>query len=129
MKIRKALEAYYEKVKTPEGVESDVLYRIERERSRRWRKIVLAETIILSIFLAFFLYLYLSPAEYETMGAEESVRVKLVRDVSLRRLSKELSRLSLRIEGPYGEGEFYIKGDKEKVRSFLKKTDIFERLN
>lgn len=129
MKIRKALEAYYGKVKTPEGVESDVFYRIEKERSRRWRRIVLAETALLSLLLASLLYLYLSPAEYETMEAEESVRVKLAKDVGLGRLSDELSKFSLKIEGPYGEREFYIKGDKEKIESFLKDFGVFERLN
>ncbi len=129
MRIKRALEAYYEKVKTPEGVESDVLYRIEKERSRKWKKIALAEFAFFLLITGLSLYFFLTPSEYETMGAEEHVKVRLVKNVGLIDLSEDLSRYSLRIEGPYGNKDYFLIGSYDRIEDFLKNTDAFERLN
>ena len=129
MKIKKALKAYYEGINSPEGIEYDVLYKIEKEKSKKWKKIVLLESFLFILFVITVAYLFLSPVNYRTMGMEGVVKVKLVKDISLMELSDHLSRLSLRIEGPYHEREFYLIGDEEKIKEFLENTDAFKRLN
>ena len=127
MKVKKALEAYYRRLKPPEGVESDVLYRIEKERSRRWRAVALTQFALFLLLAVALTYLYLFPTEYETMGTEEAVRVKLIKEVDFNKLARELSEHSLKIEGPYDKNEFYLKGERNSLKRFLSKTDIFKR--
>lgn len=125
MSIKRALEEFYEGVEPPEGLEYRVIAKVERERRKRLRRLLVAESLALLLISALLLHAYLGSKEYEVMGAEESVAVEVVKDASLIELSGKLSEYNLRIEGPYG-GVFYLKGDPESLRKFLKEnSDLF----
>ncbi|NPA41532.1 MAG: hypothetical protein GXO18_04580 [Aquificae bacterium] len=121
MGIKEALESSYKEVKTPEGVEYRVLSQIEKHKRRRWMKIAFAEMFLIVVVASVALFAFFKPAEYETMGVSEAVvKVVIKEDISLRKLSEELTKYNLTIEGPY-DGSFYISGDEEKIKEFLEK--------
>lgn len=125
MSIKRALEEFYEGVKLPEGLEYKVIAKVERERRKRWRRLLLVESLALLLISTLLLHTYFGSREYKVMGAEESMAVEVVKDASLIELSKTLSEYNLRIEGPYN-GRFYLKGNPEGLKKFLKENrDLF----
>ncbi len=129
MKIKKALEEYYKRVRGPQALEGEVLRRIEREKAKRWKKLALVEGSLILVFLvtASFISLFFKGTQYETMSAQERERVEFVQDVSLLTLSEDLLRASLKIEGPLGEREFYLIGERDKLERFLEEKPYVQR--
>lgn len=113
--LKRAFEEIYKDVEPPKELEYATLLKIERYKRKR-------------LLLSFFVYEKLKPAEYTTMGLH-GVQVKLIKDVSFLKVSQDLETASLRIEGPYADRVFLLKGREEDVQNFLRRADYLKSLD
>lgn len=126
--LKRAFEELYKDVQLPEELEYATLLKIERYKRKRLLRILAVESVFLFLLLSFVVYEKLKPAEYTTMGLH-GVQVKLIKDVSFLKVSQDLETASLRIEGPYADRVFLLKGKEEDVQNFLRRADYLRSLD
>ncbi len=123
--LKKAFEEFYRGKEPTDALDHLALLKIERHKRKKIIKLMLVESLGVVLLLSLQIYNYLKPKEYTTMGIE-GVQVKLVKDVSFLKLSKDLELAGLRIEGPYEDKVFLIKGEEKRAKDFIKKSDYFK---
>ncbi|MCS7307501.1 MAG: hypothetical protein NZ526_02990 [Aquificaceae bacterium] len=126
--IKQAFEEYYAGIKAPEDTDLKVLLRIEREGKRKMFRFIVFESFIILLLSSFLLYHIIRPAEYGTLSMD-GLRIKLVKDGSIREISEELRKKNLTIEGPLEKDIFFIRGDEKDVKRFLDESENFKRLD
>ncbi|MEZ0360939.1 MAG: hypothetical protein ABWK04_03440 [Hydrogenobacter sp.] len=123
--LKKAFEEFYRGKEPIDALDHIVLLRIERYKRKKILRLMVLESLAIFLLLSLHIYNYFKPKEYTTMGVE-GVQVKLVKDVSFLKLSKDLELAGLRIEGPYEDKVFLIKGEEKRAKDFIKKSDCFK---
>ena len=120
--LKRAFDELYRGKETSDAIDYLTLLKIERHRRRRLIKLLALESLGFLALTFLMAYEFLKPQEYATMGFE-GVQVRVVKDVSLLDLSRDLGLLGLKMEGPYQGDIFLIKGNENKVRELLKKRE------
>lgn len=126
MNIREAFEDYYSSVKPPQDTELRVVIRIERSKRKKLFSLLLFQSLFLFLMLGLFLKEILHKDEYRTFSA--GIPVKLAKDTSLKKVSEELAKYGILLEGPHEKGYFLLKGEEEKIKKFLEGSENFKPL-